>query len=119
MSLLALTTTPSQETAAKLVHALVERRLIACGTMLTGATSIYRWRGAVETAGETVILMKTTAARWPELKAELPKLHPYDVPELLALPVADGYAPYLDWLSAETSDGTFEKAQPGAPADEQ
>lgn len=108
--LVAVTTAPSAEAAAKLVRSLVERRIIACGTMFSGATSIYRWNGAVETAEEVVVLMKTTAGRWDELKRELPRLHPYEVPELLALPVAGGHEPYLDWLSAETNDGTVETA---------
>jgi periplasmic divalent cation tolerance protein len=106
--LMAVTTAPSEEAATKLVRSLVERRIIACGTILSGATSIYRWKGAVETAAEVVVLMKTTASRWEALKQELPRLHPYEVPELLALPVAGGHQPYLDWLSAETNDGTVE-----------
>lgn len=116
--LMAMTTAPTEEAAAKLVRELVERRLIACGTILTGATSIYRWKDAVETATEAVVLMKTTVGRWDELKQAVPRLHPYEVPELLALPVAGGHKPYLDWLSAETSDGTVEKAQPGTAANE-
>jgi periplasmic divalent cation tolerance protein len=102
--LVALTTTPSEPVASSLVRALVERRLIACGTMLVGASSIYRWKGSIEAAPEVVVLMKTTVDRWDALKAALPSLHPYDVPELLALPVADGLQPYLDWLFAETRD---------------
>jgi periplasmic divalent cation tolerance protein len=108
--LVAMTTAPSDEAARKLVRALVERRLVACGTIFSGATSIYRWKDAVETTPEVVVLLKTTVERWDELKNELPRLHPYEVPELLALPVAGGHQPYLDWLSGETTDGTVEKA---------
>lgn len=108
--LMAVTTAPSDEAATKLVRSLVERRIIACGTMLSGATSIYRWNNAIETTAEVVVLMKTTVDRWEALKRELPRLHPYDVPELLALPVAGGHGPYLDWLSAETNDGSVETA---------
>lgn len=104
--LVAMTTAPSEAAAADLVRALVERRLIACGTMLGGASSIYRWNESIETAPEVVVLMKTTADRWPALNEALPGLHPYDVPELLALPVAHGNAAYLEWLSAETRSGT-------------
>ncbi len=98
----ALTTAPSAEAAKRLVRTLVERRVIACGTVLPGAISIYRWQGAVAEEEEVVVLLKTTAARWAELAATLPGLHPYEVPELLALPVADGHPPYLEWVRAET-----------------
>ncbi len=104
----ALTTAPSAEAAKRLVRTLVERRVIACGTVLPGAISIYRWQGAVAEEEEVVVLLKTTAARWAELAATLPGLHPYEVPELLALPVADGHAPYLEWVRAET--GRSERA---------
>ena len=99
----ALTTAPSAETAKHLVRALVERRVIACGTVVPGAVSTYWWQGAVVEEEEVVVLMKTTAARWPELAASLPGLHPYEVPELLALPVADGNPAYVAWVRAETA----------------
>jgi len=100
--LMAVTTVPSVEAASTLVRSLLERRLVACGTVLPGATSIFRWKGAIEETGEAVVLLKTTRARWAELKAVLPQLHPYEVPELIAVPIADGHQPYLDWLTAET-----------------
>jgi len=102
----ALTTAPSAEAAKRLVRTLVERRVIACGTVLPGAVSIYRWQGAIAEEEEVVVLLKTTAERWPELAATLPGLHPYEVPELLALRVADGHPPYLAWVRAETAGGT-------------
>ena len=98
----ALTTAPSAEAAKRLVRTLVERRVIACGTVLPGAVSIYRWQGAVAEEEEVVVVLKTTAERWPELAATLPALHPYEVPELIALSVADGHPPYLAWVRAET-----------------
>lgn len=100
--LMAMTTAPSVDVASALVRQLVERRIVACGTVMPGATSIFRWQGAIEESGEVVVLLKTTAARWEELKAVLPTLHPYDVPELIAMPIVDGHRPYLDWLSTET-----------------
>ncbi len=100
--LVALTTAPSAEAARVLVRSLVERRLVACGTIIPGATSIYWWRDAVEENAECVVMLKTTAARWSELAAALPGLHPYDVPELVALPIVAGHGPYLEWLRAET-----------------
>ncbi len=98
----ALTTAPSAEAAKRLVKHLVERRLIACGTALPGAVSTYRWRGAVTEEEEVVVVLKTTAARWAALAAALPALHPYEVPELIALPVVGGHGPYLRWLRDET-----------------
>lgn len=108
--LLAITTLPTAEAAATLTQALVERRLIACGTILAGAASIFRWKGAVERATEAVVLMKTTAERLEQLKLALPGLHPYDVPELLVLPVTDGLDSYIAWLKTETRDGSVETA---------
>ncbi len=106
--LMAVTTAPSEDVARTLIRSLVERRIVACGTVLPGATSIYRWKGAIEEAAETVVLLKTTVDRWEELKAVLPTLHPYEVPELVALPIAGGSKQYLDWVSAETHDGSVE-----------
>ena len=100
---MALTTTPTAESGRALVRALVERRLVACGTVVPGCGSVYRWRGAIEEQDEALVVLKTTAARWPELSQTLPRLHPYEVPELVALPVVAAHAPYLEWLSAETS----------------
>lgn len=99
---MALTTAPSAEAARVLVRSLVERRLVACGTIFAGATSIYRWRGAVEENAEWVVVLKTTTARWSELAAALPGMHPYEVPELIAVPIVAGHRPYLEWLRAET-----------------
>lgn len=109
---LAVTTAPSDEEGRRIVRALVEQRLIACGTVLPGATSIYRWKGALEEAREAVVLMKTTEARVAALTAALPALHPYEVPELVVVPVTGGHRPYLDWLRAETADGPLETSEP-------
>jgi periplasmic divalent cation tolerance protein len=100
--LAALTTAPSADAAKRLVRTLVERRLVACGTVLPGATSTYWWQGAVTEEEEVVVVLKTTAARWSALAAALPALHPYEVPELIALPVVGGHGPYLAWVRAET-----------------
>ena len=103
--LAALTTAPSADAAKRLVRTLVEQRLVACGTVLPGAVSTYWWHGAVTVEDEVVVVLKTTAARWAALAAALPALHPYEVPELIALPVVGGYRPYLEWLRAETGAG--------------
>ena len=101
--LVALTTAPTAEAGHSLVRALVERRLVACGTVVPGATSIYRWRGAVEEQAEALVVLKTTSERWADLEAAFPSLHPYEVPELVVLPVVAGHGPYLDWVSEETA----------------
>ena len=99
---MAMTTVPSMDVGRKLVRQLVERRLVACGNVLPGATSIYRWKDAIEETPEAVILMKTRVEKWEELKQVFPTLHPYDVPELIMVPIMGGHKPYLDWLSTET-----------------
>ena len=97
-----LTTAPDVEQARRLARALVERRLAACVNVLSGATSIYRWRGAVEEAAEVLLVVKTDALRLPELEAALRELHPYELPELVALEPAHVEARYLEWLLAES-----------------
>jgi len=100
-----LTTLASPEAAERFVRALLERRLIACGTLLPGATSLYHWEGHVETAQETVVLLKTRAALFEPLRTAFTELHPYEVPELLALPVDAGLEAYLGWVARETTPG--------------
>jgi periplasmic divalent cation tolerance protein len=95
----ALTSLPPSLDAAGFVRALLERRLIACGTLLPAARSLYTWEGAIEDAQETVVLLKTTAASIPALREQLPSLHPYQVPELLVLPCSDGLPAYLGWVA--------------------
>jgi periplasmic divalent cation tolerance protein len=104
--LVALTTVEDVDQARALVRRLVDDRLVACGTVLPGATSIYRWEGAVTTASETVVLLKTTRARWDGLVAAVERHHPYSLPELLALPVVAGLARYVAWVAAETGPET-------------
>ena len=98
----ALTTFPDRARAEAAVRTLVEEKLIACGNISAGWRSIYRWQGAVEESDEVLCLLKTTWAEVPALKARLPALHPYEVPELVVLPVEDGHAPYLAWVAAST-----------------
>jgi periplasmic divalent cation tolerance protein len=105
-TLVALTTLEDMAQAQELVRRLVDDRLIACGTVLPGATSIYRWEGAVTTASETVVLLKTTRARWAGLVAAVERHHPYSVPELVALPVVAGLADYVAWVASETGPET-------------
>ena len=99
---MAISTAPSIDVGRGIVKDLVERRLIACGTVIPGAVSVYRWNGAIEETSEARLLLKTTVERWQDLTEVFPTLHPYDVPELIVIPIAGGHKPYLDWLSAET-----------------
>lgn len=97
-----LVTAPSSDVAMSLVRALVERRLIACGTILPGATSIYRWGGAIEEAHEVQLVLKTAAERVQELTGAIVALHPYENPEVLVLDAAAGSDGYLRWVLDET-----------------
>lgn len=98
-----LTTVASTDEAATLVRALLDRRLIACGTILPGARSLYRWEGKVADESEVVILLKTRSAVLHALEGAFTELHPYKVPELLALTATSGLEKYLAWINAETS----------------
>jgi periplasmic divalent cation tolerance protein len=100
-----LTTLGSVEEARRVVRALVERQLIACGTIFPGAASIYRWEGRLTEETEAVVLMKTRREQWEQLSAATKALHPYKVPELLALTVEAGLPAYLDWVRSETIPG--------------
>lgn len=101
---LLLTTCPDADSAARIAHALVEERLAACVTRLPGAVSSYRWQGRVEQAQEVQLLAKTTATRLDAAIARLQALHPYDLPEIVAVQAAAGLPAYLDWVRAETTE---------------
>lgn len=93
-----LTTVGNEDDAVRLAQALVERRLVACVNVLPGVRSIYRWQGAVHDDRELLLLAKTTAARLAEVTAALAELHPYDVPEVVALEAAMVAPSYAAWL---------------------
>jgi periplasmic divalent cation tolerance protein len=99
-----LSTVGTAEDAERIARALVERGLAACVNVLPAVTSIYRWKGGVERDEERLLLIKTRAERFPALKQALVSLHPYEVPEILALPIADGHGPYLDWLDQSVAE---------------
>lgn len=101
-AMVVLTTVASAEEAVTLVRALLDRRLIACGTILPGARSLYRWNGKIADEQEVMVLLKTRAARVEALEMSFAELHPYKVPELLALPVSAGLRKYLEWIGDET-----------------
>ncbi len=99
---LVITNCPDEETANRIALAVVEAKLAACVNILPRVQSIYRWQGAVESAAEVPLLIKTTAAAYPALEAAIRESHPYDVPEIIALPITAGLPAYLNWLAADT-----------------
>lgn len=102
-AIVVLTTVSNDDEAVTLVKALLDRRLIACGTLVPGARSLYRWQGKIADEQETLLMLKTRSARLEPLQAAFKELHPYKVPELLALAVDTGLEKYLDWINGETS----------------
>jgi periplasmic divalent cation tolerance protein len=102
-AIVVLTTVSNDDEAVTLVKALLERRLIACGTLVPGARSIYRWQGKISDEREVLLLLKTRSARVEPLQAAFKELHPYKVPELLVLSVDTGLEKYLEWINGETS----------------
>jgi periplasmic divalent cation tolerance protein len=99
--IVALTTCESEDEAERIARSLVEKRIAACVNILPKARSIYRWKGAVEDAQEYVLLVKTRRDLFDALRAELSKIHSYEVPEVIALPIVDGSEPYLGWIDRE------------------
>ena len=93
-----LTTWPDAAAARSAAHTVVGERLAACGNIVPGLESIYRWEGQVETAAEVLLMLKTTSARAAALTARLRELHSYEVPEILVLPASDGLPAYLRWV---------------------
>jgi periplasmic divalent cation tolerance protein len=100
--LLVLTNCPDAACAERIARALVDARLAACVNILAPARSVYRWQGAVEQADEVPLLIKTTAGRYTALEAAIRQHHPYEVPEIVALPIGRGLPAYLQWLADET-----------------
>ena len=101
-AVIAFSTTPDEETAAKIAETLVEERLAACVQVLPGAASYYRWEGKLEKSGENLLIIKTSRDRLDELMSRIESLHPYEVPEIVAVEVAGGAKKYLDWIAQET-----------------
>lgn len=97
------TTLPAGADGAALARTLVGERLAACVSIQPGVRSVYRWREEIEEDAEQQLLIKTTAERVPPLRERIGALHPYDVPELLVLPVSGGGAEYLEWVRESTA----------------
>jgi periplasmic divalent cation tolerance protein len=101
-TLLILTNCPDEESANAIALALVESKLAACVNILPRMQSIYRWQGVVESATEIPLFIKSTVTNYPALEAAIRERHPYDVPEIIALPIQAGLPAYLNWVVAET-----------------
>ena len=101
-ALIVLTTAPDRADAQKIAHALVERKLAACVNILAECTSIYRWQDKIETAIEVPLLIKTRSEIYAEVEAVIKSLHPYELPEIIAVSVERGSHEYLEWLNAAT-----------------
>ena len=102
-TLLVLTNLPDEASARELATALVSERLAACVNILGPCSSVYRWQDGIERAQEVPLLVKTTTARYAALEAAVRARHPYELPEIIAVPLARGLPEYLAWVAAETS----------------
>ena len=103
--LVVMTNAPDAAVAEKIARALIEARVAACVNIMSPCASVYRWQGAIEKAEEVPVFIKTTVDRYPEVEALVRKLHPYELPEILAVPAGRGLHDYLAWVLAETTPG--------------
>ena len=101
--LLVITNLPDAASAARLAQQIIEARAAACVNQLVPCTSTYRWQGNIESATEVPLLIKTTRASYPRLEQLICESHPYELPEIIAVPVTAGLPAYLDWVSSETN----------------
>ena len=102
-ALLVFTNLPERAAAERLAEALVAKRLAACINILAPCRSVYRWQGVVQHEEEHPVLIKTTRAAYAELEAEIRAHHPYELPEIVAVPIERGLPAYLDWVVAQTA----------------
>jgi periplasmic divalent cation tolerance protein len=105
------TTVNSKETASKIARKLIDERLSSCVQVLGPIQSRYWWKGRIERATEWICLVKARSSDYPGIEASIKKVHPYDVPEILALPILYGYSDYLDWIRRETTRKPLGKAK--------
>lgn len=102
-AMVVLTNLPDRAAAEKLAASLVEQRVAACVNILAPCRSVYRWQGAVQNDEEHPVLIKTTAERYAALEAAIRAAHPYELPEIVALPIERGLPAYLNWIATETA----------------
>ena len=104
-TLLVFTNLPDRAAAERLADALIGKRVAACVNILASCLSVYRWKGAVQHDEEHPVLIKTTDEQYPALEAAIRAGHPYELPEIIVVPVEQGLPAYLDWVAAETTSG--------------
>jgi periplasmic divalent cation tolerance protein len=104
--ILVLCTCPDEQVAGRIAAALVDERLAACVNYLPGIKSTYRWQGCVQTDAETLLLVKSTRSRYDQVERRIAELHPYELPEIVALPFVAGSERYLQWLSQSVAPGS-------------
>jgi len=102
-ALIVITNAPDRAVAQKIAHALIEQKLAACVNILAECTSVYRWQGKMETAVEVPLLIKTRAEIYAEVETAIKGLHPYELPEIIAVSVEHGSRDYLEWVNAATA----------------
>lgn len=102
-AMLVLTTLPNADAAVELARSVVHEKLAACANILPAIRSIYRWKEKVQDDNEVLVMLKTRQEQFDRLRARILELHPYEVPEVLAVPVEQGYQGYLDWIAEVTS----------------
>ena len=95
-------TVPDADTAERIANAVVESKSAACASIVPGLTSVYRWKGEICRSAELLLIMKTTAERYITLERQIRSLHPYEVPEIVAVEIAEGSADYLSWIDEST-----------------
>nr|AEI30511.1 divalent ion tolerance protein CutA1 [uncultured microorganism] len=101
-AILVITNLPDPQSAALLAEKLLAQRLAACVNVLAPCTSVYRWQGKIENATETPLLIKTLRSHYGKLEQAIRESHPYELPEIIAVPIESGLPAYLDWVAAET-----------------
>ena len=101
--LVVLVTTSNRREAMRIAQAVVKRKLAACANLVPSVTSIFHWKGQVQKSRETLLIMKTSARRYPALADFVRSMHSYEVPEIIAFPIEKGFRPYLEWVHQETA----------------
>jgi periplasmic divalent cation tolerance protein len=101
-AIMILSTVPDAEKAGEIARALVEEHLVACVNIVPGLRSIYRWEGKLADEAEVLCIIKTARDRFDQVAARIRQMHPYSVPEIIALPIVKGFEPYLEWVRKST-----------------
>jgi len=99
-----MSTVPNEEVGKKIAHVLLQKKLVPCVNMVPNVRSIYTWKGEIRDESELVMVMKTRASLFDNLRDEIKANHPYECPEVIAIPIVAGFQPYLDWIRENTLD---------------